>query len=90
MMEAGWFVDMVVWNLAPCHVAPVEEMSFSDCVKRCLRIFFVKDTSEKVVQRMFLELSRERIPGVCSGRLSLYKDRVERACSTCLNCCDFF
>ncbi len=89
MMEASRFVDMVVWNVTPCHVAPVEEMSFSDCVKRCLRIFFVKDTSKEVLQNTFFEVSRERIARACYGLLALYKDRVEQTYNTCLKRCDF-
>lgn len=58
MMEASRFVDMVVWNVTPCHIAPVEEMSFSECVKRCLRIVFVKDTSEEVLQKSLFWSSR--------------------------------
>lgn len=63
MMEASRFVDMVVWNFTPCHVAPVEEMSFSDCVKRCLRIFFVKDTSKEVLQKSFLRSLEKELLG---------------------------
>lgn len=63
MMEASRFVDMVVWNVTPCHVAPVEEMSFSDCVKRCLRIFFVKDTSKEVLQKSFLRSLEKELLG---------------------------
>ncbi len=63
MMEASRFVDMVVWNVTPCHVAPVKEMSFSDCVKRCLRIFFVKDTSKEVLQKSFLSSLEKELLG---------------------------